>query len=211
MSENIQKNITRFDKVADSWDKKPRRVELANAISRTMIAELSLNKNMNAMEFGCGTGLISINLADKLGKITAIDNSSKMLDVLTSKLAEFDINNIYPQKLDVINQGLDISQKFDLIFICMTLHHIEDINSLLKLFKSVLNPNGIVAIADLDQEDGNFHDDNDGIAHFGFDQIKLTNLLENLGFSGIKATIAHNMTKNNKNYPIFLMCGKVEG
>ena len=57
---------------------------------------------MEAMEYGCGTGLITLMLADKLQKITAIDISAEMLELLKAKITNRMISNI---KICQIDQG----------------------------------------------------------------------------------------------------------
>jgi hypothetical protein len=48
-------------------------------------------------------------------------------------------------------------------------NHIEDVPSLLRQLATSLATGGHLALADLEKEDGNFHADKSGIAHFGFE------------------------------------------
>jgi len=64
----------------------------------------------------------------------------------------------------------------------MTLHHIKDVRGLLKRFHHALLPGGYIAIADLDKEDGRFHDNHDGVFHHGFDRDELGLLFAEAGF-----------------------------
>jgi len=63
----------------------------------------------------------------------------------------------------------------------MTLHHMKNINSLLKQFYSILLPSGQLAIADLEPDDGQFHINNDGVFHFGFDRKDLQRMFVEIG------------------------------
>ena len=63
----------RFDKAAADWDKKQRRVELAKAIAAGISTPLPLHKEMQALEYGCGTGLVGLALAPRLGSLIAVD------------------------------------------------------------------------------------------------------------------------------------------
>ena len=41
---------------------------------------------MHALDYGCGTGLLSFPLKDELGHITLNDNSAGMLEVVQEKI-----------------------------------------------------------------------------------------------------------------------------
>ena len=183
----------RFDKAAGDWDKEKRRIELARDIAAG-IAELALHTDMQAMEYGCGTGLVGLELAPRLGSLIAVDTSTGMLEILKSKISEQGITNVSPRLLDLHRDTF--SQKFDLIFSAMTLHHLNDVSTVLAKFCDCLKPGGLLALADLDEEDGSFHQDNpEGVMHHGFNRKMLAEDLERHGFSGISVTNrAHNPT-----------------
>ena len=48
-------------------------------------------------------------------------------------------------------------ERFDLVYTLMTLHHIPDTAKILGSFQALLQPGGVLCIADLDKEDGSFH------------------------------------------------------
>ncbi|MCX5884148.1 MAG: class I SAM-dependent methyltransferase, partial [Deltaproteobacteria bacterium] len=108
----------RFDNAATDWDKESRRIELSNAIS-SRIALLPLNDSMRAMEYGCGTGLVGLNLAQHLASLVAADSSSGMLEIIKTKIVEQGIKNVFPRHLDLHHD--DCEQDFNLIFSAMTL------------------------------------------------------------------------------------------
>jgi len=92
----------------------------------------------------------------------------------------------------------------------MTLHHVKNTPALLKQFNSVLLPAGLLAIADLDLDDGQFHSNNEGVFHFGFDREALRLILMDSGFRNIRSLKAAEIEKpvgNGKNrlFTIFLM------
>ncbi len=198
-----------FDKAASNWDKKPRRVQLAEKISGA-IARLPLSQEMDAMEYGCGTGLVGLSLAPALKCLTAIDTSQGMLDTLQEKITEQGINNVRSLCCDLLAD--DYSQKHDLIFCAMTLHHIKDAEGLLHRFANLLNKGGYLAVADLVEEDGSFHDpEAKGIMHHGFDTKKLIAVLATAGLNDIKSEIIHTISKKeqeSREYPVFLLTGQ---
>jgi ubiquinone/menaquinone biosynthesis C-methylase UbiE len=185
----------RFDIAATTWDQEMRRIELANAIS-ARIALLPLHAGMRAMEYGCGTGLVGLDLARYLGSLVAADSSPGMLESLKVKMNAKGIKNVFPRLLDLHHD--DCGQEFDLIFSAMTLHHLADVDRILAKLFQCLKPGGILALADLDAEDGSFHQDNpEGVMHHGFNRKKLAGDLERLGFSAVQASTVHTILKKN--------------
>ena len=197
-----------FDKAAATWDQKPRRVQLAEKISGA-IARLPLSKNMSAMEFGCGTGLVSLTLAPKLKSLIALDTSQGMLDVLQEKIDEQQLTNMHCRNADIFADSY--KEQYDLIFCSMTLHHLKDADAVLKRFAELLNPGGYLAVADLVTEDGSFHDPAiKGIYHKGFDTEQLGETLTALSMTDIHTEIVHTIKKETtqKEYAIFLLTGQ---
>ncbi len=196
----------RFDEKAGSWDEKPERRKLANAVAGA-IGMLPINKHMTAMEFGCGTGLVGLQLAPQLGQLVAIDTSSGMIEVLQNKVATEPHDNVTPVQGDIVNK--EIHETFDLIFTSMTLHHIDNIGPILIRLHQLLKTGGILAIADLDHEDGSFHTEDSGEKHHGFKRKDLESQLVEIGFNPPQFKTVHSISKkdkdgNEKDYDIFL-------
>ncbi|MEZ4549906.1 MAG: methyltransferase domain-containing protein [Desulfobacterales bacterium] len=84
-----------FNASATKWDK-PMRVALAQAVAESIKNNVNLSATMNAMEFGCGTGLISMRLALMLKSVLAVDMSENMLAALQEKITENQVQNIIP-------------------------------------------------------------------------------------------------------------------
>jgi ubiquinone/menaquinone biosynthesis C-methylase UbiE len=201
-----------FNNSANQWDK-PVRVALAKGVADAIRKNAGLSKNMDAMEFGCGTGLISMALAPELKHVLAVDMSENMLAVLKEKIAGSRVDNIYPRHMDLVKGELP-EKRFDLIFSSMALHHIKDVESLIETFFNLLKPGGMLALADLDAEDGGFHGDIPDVFHLGFDRKDLGQMLEKKGFTEIAATTVHvikkesSTTKKPTEFPVFLITAK---
>jgi len=190
----------RFDTAAQNWEKDPRKLKQTEIIIKNI--KKYLNKTDIAMDYGTGTGLIAYSIKDLVKKITAIDNSEGMLEILKKKISENNVKNI-----EVLNKNLvtdEINQKFDVIIITMTLHHIEDIDDILYKFYNLLNESGYLIIVDLFTEDGSFHKDNSNVSHFGFSREFLLQKLKNTDFHITEFKKLFNFDKNGNNYDMFL-------
>jgi ubiquinone/menaquinone biosynthesis C-methylase UbiE len=162
--------MTDFDERAQEWDSDPKRTERARAVADAIRKTIRLSTSMNALEYGCGTGLLSFALQSELGCITLADTSQGMLDVLSEKIANVGVTNMRPIRLDLAVDSLPV-ERYDLTYSLMTLHHIADTKEILTKFHALLEPNGYLLVADLDQEDGSFHTDGSTDVHFGFGTV----------------------------------------
>jgi ubiquinone/menaquinone biosynthesis C-methylase UbiE len=95
----------------------------------------------------------------------------------------------------------------------MTLHHVKEIRPLLDQFYRILTPSGYLCIADLDLDDGQFHDNNEGVFHFGFDRALLRKDFMKGGFNDIRDRTAAEVMKPSsdggmRSFTIFLMTGR---
>ncbi|HEY5561539.1 MAG TPA: class I SAM-dependent methyltransferase [Clostridiaceae bacterium] len=200
-----------FDDYAKTWDT-DKRIERAKIIAKEISNSIDVDKNCCAMEFGCGTGLISFNLYDKFRRIALVDSSKGMLDILNSKIDKYKVTNMETYNLDISGSNL-LDMKFDVIYNSMVLHHIQDINSLIKNFHKLLNKDGYLCIVDLDEEDGSFHKEDPGFqGHNGFNQEALKNVLVDSGFKNVEVKTFFYGEKiiegNTINYSLFLMKAK---
>jgi ubiquinone/menaquinone biosynthesis C-methylase UbiE len=79
-------DMTNFDERAKDWDSDPMKVIRAKTVAEAIRGAISLTKDMSALEYGCGTGLLSFALQADLGNITLADTSQGMLDVLAENI-----------------------------------------------------------------------------------------------------------------------------
>jgi len=197
-------SIDLFSHKSTNWDAKSRRVENAKKIADAISKNIDLNKKMHILDFGAGTGLLSYFISEKVKKITAIDNSPSMLKVLREKQKDF-FCPIEIIEMDITKEDNIHNLKFDGIISSMTIHHIEDIKKLFKIFYQILDRDGFIALADLDKEDGSFHSDNRGVFHFGFNRETLNKISQDIGFKMITFETVNEINKPHKKFPIFLM------
>jgi len=207
-------NIERrdFDKEAATWDEVPARVKLANDIVAAISDEIVLTSSMDVLDFGCGTGLLTLRLQPVVHSITGVDSSKGMLNVLKAKIAKQNLSNVKTQYIE--NEEGDIpGGNYNLIVSGMTLHHVKEIRSLIDRFYGIIAPSGYLCIADLDLDGGKFHDNNDGIFHFGFDREELRRYFMDAGFGDIRDRTAAEVMKpvsdgGVRPFTVFLMTGR---
>ena len=197
-----------FNDKAATWDNNPLHLDRSQAIAAKMLANLKLNDQQIALEYGAGTGILAMLLKDHLKEITLMDNSEEMVNVMQQKVTQGKIHNLKPIFFDLENDQLN-DQEFDLIYTQMALHHVIDVYGLLEKFYQLLHVDGNIAIADLYTEDGSFH--GKGFeGHLGFDPDELKVKLAGMGFKKINyetCYIISSITESSqvKEFPIFLL------
>ena len=200
-----------FDERARDWDSDPDKVKRAHAVAEVIRAAVPLKPEMTALEYGCGTGLLSFALQNEFKSITLADTSQGMLDVLADKIAAAGIHNMHPVKLDLTADPLPAS-RYGIIYSLMTLHHVGDVDRVLKNFFALLESSGILCIADLDAEDGSFHGEHVSGVHHGFERTMLKRQVEAIGFHDVIFSTVHKIRRQadgiEKEFPLFLMVAK---
>lgn len=192
-----------FDTVASTWDEEPRRVKLAADIGAAIRDAVPLSADWDGMDYGCGTGLLTLDLAPALHSMVGMDSSQGMVDRLTAKCAATGIQNTRALCCN-LEQGKLSAGPFHLITSAMALHHIPEIVPLLTSLRRLLHPGGWVALADLETEDGSFHDNQTGVFHHGFSREELEGFLAQAGFTSIAIRRATTMRKGERVYSVLL-------
>ncbi len=203
---------SRFDARAAEWDANPARVALARAVVGAVRAAVPLRADMRVMDFGAGTGLVSLGLLAEVGEVTAVDASGEMLRVLGEKVKALGIANLHTLHCDIAQAELPPG-RFDGIVSSMVLHHLPAVTQVLRRLRPALRPGGWIALADLDTEDGTFHADPAGIFHHGFERATVCRWLEEAGFSDTSSREAYRLTRPaadgaSRTYPVFLVTGR---
>jgi ubiquinone/menaquinone biosynthesis C-methylase UbiE len=200
--------MNEFDIKATEWDNSVMHRERAKVVAHEILSRLPLTKNIKALEYGAGTGLLSFNLREYLGEITMIDSSRGMVNVLNEKIRNSGSDNMKAAMINLEKEDYT-AEKFNLVYTLMVLHHVSDLDRVLDRFSNMLMPGGYLALADLHSEDGSFH--GEGFSgHKGFDTGRLAALLKKHGFTDIDHSDVYlidkiTADKNRKQFQVFLM------
>jgi ubiquinone/menaquinone biosynthesis C-methylase UbiE len=197
-----------FEQVATRWDSNPTRLKIAQDVGNAIQRMVQLTPQMDVLDYGCGTGLIAMQLQPQVHSVCGADSSPAMIAVLQDKIATLKPGNVSTQLAD-FEHGAHASGAYDLIVSSMVTHHIPDTAALLREWKRLLKPHGQIAFADLDSEDGSFHGDNTGVFHLGFDRAALRALLLAEDYTDVRDTTATMVRKEvagkTREFPIFLI------
>ena len=172
-----------------------------------MVERVPFQPGWHIADYGAGTGLLTLNILLHVGRITAFDSSAGMLDVLKGKLAKADLHTVECRLLDLETDSTQ-SGRYDAVVSAMTLHHIKEPGEMIRKWAAMLVPGGWLAVADLESEEGDFHDDPTGIFHFGFVRKSLEDWFSGAGLKIQAMDIAYVVHKDvkgqAKDFPILL-------
>ncbi|HEX2946666.1 MAG TPA: class I SAM-dependent methyltransferase [Clostridia bacterium] len=209
-----------FDAAAAGWDTE-KRLKRARAISDEIAKAVEIKPHSNALEFGCGTGLVSFGLKDSFDHITLVDTSVGMINELSNKIKESGITNMtalnadipsLPESSPYIAQTALPQGKYDVVYSSMVLHHVADVRSAIKKLYGFISVGGTICIVDLTADDGSFHRlEKDFSGHNGFDEDELKVVLKNAGFVNIHSRVFYKDFKKIEDrdvpYSLFIMIG----
>jgi 2-polyprenyl-3-methyl-5-hydroxy-6-metoxy-1,4-benzoquinol methylase len=196
-----------FDERAREWDTEGR-AERAAVVARAVRAAVPLSRSMRAIEIGAGTGLLGLHFAADLGSLLLTDTSAGMLEVAAEKIRRARLDGVAVRHFELVADPPP-GRDFDLVLSLLMLHHVEDTGAALAASFDLLAPGGRLALADLDAEDGTFHDaDAEGIHHLGFDRRRLTDQARAAGFVDVAFSTATEIEKDGQVYPLFLLTAR---
>ena len=168
-----------FNYKAETFDS-PKNIFLANLVCQAVEKQIDFLSDKEILDFGGGTGLLTLPLAKQAEFVTLVDISEKMLEQARLKAEQQDIKNIQFLEQDLLETPLE--QKFDLIVVCRVLHHMSDLDAALSLFHQHLKEDGKLLIADFTKTEPKHH---------GFDIAELEKQLIEHGFSSVHSQILY--------------------
>jgi ubiquinone/menaquinone biosynthesis C-methylase UbiE len=174
-------NTDKFEMIANIYDTSER-IHIANLSSNAIHEYLIDTKDKTAMDFGCGTGLVGMNLLDDFNSILFLDTSQNMIDQINQKITKFNVQNASTLCFDIEKDSL-LDLKVDYIFMAQVLLHIKDVELVLSRLYEILNENGHLLIVDFDKNEKIISD----MVHNGFDQSELSEIISKTGYKNIKS------------------------
>lgn len=113
-----------FNRVAESYDESRLVKSFQRRTQTLIINRMRLEKGMNILDLGCGTGLGTIDIASRLegsGKVMGLDLSDEMIEQAKKKLIEFKYDNVVFE----VGSGssLDYVDYFDFVLSTNAFHH----------------------------------------------------------------------------------------
>ncbi len=194
-------NIDKFDAIASAYDT-PERIKIAKIIISEIRGCITDAQDKTAIDFGCGTGLIGLDLLDDFQSVLFIDASLKMVQVVKEKIEQSQIANAAALCYN-LEESPPGDMKADYIILGQVLLHIRDIEPFLEKLSAMLNIGGHLIIVDFNKNDAVVSQE----IHNGFEQGELGALLIQMGFHSIKSRTFYHGEKIfcNEDASLFLL------
>lgn len=130
-----------WDRIAHRYAKRPIADEAAYQ-KKLEVTQGYLQPDMQALEFGCGTGKTAIIHAPHVKHILAIDISSKMLSIAKDHAAAEKVENVTFEQNTIENIELQ-DESFDAVLGLSILHLLDDQEAMIAKIHRILKPGGI--------------------------------------------------------------------
>ncbi len=182
-------NTDKFEIIADRYDT-PERIQIAKVSSDAIREYVVDAKSKNAIDFGCGTGLVGMNLRNDFNSMLFLDTSQNMIHQIEQKISNSNIQNAATLCFDFEKDSLS-DLHADYIFMVQVLLHIKDFELVLSRLYETLEENGHLIIVDFDKNEKIASD----MVHNGFEQAELTDVMTKIGYKGIQSKTIYSGSK----------------
>lgn len=140
----------------------------------------SLLPPLEVVDFGCGTGTLTVELARWAGHVTAIDRSGAALHKAKTEAARQGLRNITFLEADLHELPLDPAS-VDLVVVSQSLHFVDDLERVVAEGARVLKPGGRMVVLELLPHDEAWVKDRLGHQHLGFDPNRVRETMRAVG------------------------------
>ncbi len=181
VAEVIMGNTDKFELIANIYDT-PERAQVAKVSSNAIREFLVDAKDKSAIDFGCGTGLVGMDLINEFHSILFLDASQNMINEVQRKITNSNLQNAATLCFDFEKDSVS-DLHADYIFMAQVLLHIQDVALVLSRLHEILNESGQLLIIDFDKNQKIVSD----MVHNGFDQSELADVMTKIGYRGIQS------------------------
>lgn len=188
-----------WDDYADGWDNNAD-VILYSEKAYESLCEVLNPEGLTILDFGCGTGLLTEQLAQSARRVVALDSSEKMIAVLANKQLSNVETLCTELSEETIKSNVTLHSKFDLIVASSVCAFLPDYEGALRLLKTLLKPNGVFVHWDWLKSDED--------ADFGFTEEMIESAFVNAGMEVSSITKAFDLESKKGSMQVLMGVAK---
>lgn len=177
-----------FESMAKRYDTEEQKA-LADIIAKEMRKALSGHAYRSMLDYGCGTGLVGLELSDLFEQVTFADASEQMVHITKVKIENEKLEHVDAVTLDLTHEQTDIEA--DVIILSLVLIHVPEVEMLLSSLYTVLNPGGRLIVVGFDKNQSVYHPK----LHNGFAHDEIRGLFMGAGFTPTDVRTFHEGTQ----------------
>ena len=138
----MSNRIQFWDRISGNYDKQVEKI-FSSAYKKTIAYTIQhLKQTDTVLDVGCGTGITTVEIANYVKEIYALDLSDKMLEIAKRKAFEKGISNITFYQKNMFDEDLE-SKKYDVILAFNILCYIQEDIDFIERVYDLLNDGGI--------------------------------------------------------------------
>lgn len=166
-----------FDQIAQKYDD-PERIHLAHIITQAITQQIKDTNYQTLLDYGGGTGLVTLNIAEYFEAVTLMDASPQMVDIFEHKVSDLNQTSINTLVGDVLLDDTILNHKnYDVIVLSLVLLHSGNYQLLLQNLYNHLNSGGMMILVDFDKNENIYHPK----VYNGFEQMDIIHVFNELG------------------------------
>jgi 2-polyprenyl-3-methyl-5-hydroxy-6-metoxy-1,4-benzoquinol methylase len=205
---------------AERYDNQLGATELARRLGEAMVEKFPLafdESKTVAMDYACGTGLISMVLASRVKSILGVDISAGMVKKYNARMGN---QGIPPEEMRAVCTELKGTideldgMKFDIIVCASAFHHFESIETVTRTLTFFLKPGGSLMVADIVKSSDSDKIFQHNASHAsivphvgGFEEEEILGAFKAAGLQDISFEKATSAKKNGSSVDFFLAKG----
>jgi ubiquinone/menaquinone biosynthesis C-methylase UbiE len=153
----------------ETYNSTPGARENAVSFAQRIESKIALHSTLVALDFGAGTGLVSLQLLPKVGKVYVLDPFKDMLDKFEADVASTGLRNF-----EICNGSLNdfTFPPLDMVTCSLSLHHTPDVKDALQKIFNTLKPGGHLFVVEVVAHVINLDDFSRDLKAVGFTNIE---------------------------------------
>ena len=196
---NIDKTKIDWNEHAAYWDNWDEARDYTKQTFGLLTEKINLD-NLNILDFGSGTGILTEYMAKSEKQVVAVDTSEKMIEVLSNKKLNNVVTIVGQLSKETISTHSILKDKFDLIVASSVCAFLPNYEEVLTIIKSLLKPNGIFVQWDWLQKDAE--------PDFGFTEDMIRESYKFVGLKIESINIPFSFIENEEKMDVIMAIGK---
>jgi len=156
-------------------------------------------------DLGCGEGQLTLLLARFAAKVTALDQSQRMLKLVEERAMEKGVAERIEFRMGILEDLPLPDECLDAVFLSQSLHHSPSPQKVLKACSAALKPGGQIIILDLVRHEHEWTREEWADEWLGFDPLELRGWMKDSGF---KTEVLDSLSGSTPDLPVLMAIGR---
>jgi 2-polyprenyl-6-hydroxyphenyl methylase/3-demethylubiquinone-9 3-methyltransferase len=151
--------LAKFSELAHRWwdpDSEVRPLHQINPLRLEWIDSLANLKGQQALDVGCGGGILAEAMARRASQVTGIDLATRPLGVARLHALEAGVENIEYREIAAEALAAEAPGRFDVVTCMEMLEHVPDPSSVVRACATLVRPGGWVFFSTLNRNPKSF-------------------------------------------------------